>query len=58
MTRTYTLVIDSDDPDIFGEADDIKDALEEANYEVTSVTPTPTTPTLQSPPTQKTFPTQ
>lgn len=58
MTRTYALVIDSDDPDVFGEAKDIQDILEQEQVEVISVTPTPTAPTLQSPPTQQTFPTQ
>lgn len=57
MTRTYTLVIDSDAPDPIGEAQDIATTLDD-EYNVLSVTPTPATPTLQPPPMQQTFPTQ
>lgn len=57
MTRTYTLVIDSDDPDPIGEAKDIATELDD-EYNVISVTPTPTAPTLQPPPTQQTYPQQ
>lgn len=57
MTRTYTLVIDSNDPDPISEAQDIATTLDD-EYNVVSLTPTPAAPTLQPPPTQQTFPTQ